>query len=93
MPHHEEVCEIFGLLLISDLTYTVGHILLPQEGVVTTLLHQRERKSARQNHQDNQKNMTTIRSWDPVLLVVEVNVMTLIMIPMSKFCPFTAAKF
>ena len=40
VPHHEEVCEIFDLLLISDLTYTVGHNLLPQEGVVTTLLHQ-----------------------------------------------------
>ncbi|KAF7048625.1 hypothetical protein CFC21_057353 [Triticum aestivum] len=41
--------------------------------------------SPKQNHQDNQKNMTTIRSWDPVLLVVEVNVMTLTMIPVILY--------
>lgn len=69
------------VLLATVVVIDRGHILLPQEDVVTTLLHQRERKSARQNRQDSQKNMTTIRSWDPVLLVIEVNTMTPIMIP------------
>jgi hypothetical protein len=76
----------------SDLTYTLGHILLPEEGMATTLLHQRERKSARQNHQDSQKNMTRVRSRDSVLPVTEVTAMMLIMVPTGKFCSFTAAK-
>jgi hypothetical protein len=60
--------------------------------MATTLLHQRERKSARQNHQDSQKNMTRVRSRDSVLPVTEVTAMMLIMVPAGKFCSFTAAK-
>jgi len=69
-------------LLATVFVIDHGHILLPQEGLATTLLHQRERRSARKNHQGSQKNMTRVRSRDPVLLVTEVTAMMLIMVPM-----------
>lgn len=68
-------------LLATVVVIDHGHILLPEEGMATTLLHQRERKSARQNHQDSQKNMTRVRSRDSVLPVTEVTAMMLIMVP------------
>ena len=57
-----------------------------QEGEMTTLLPQREKKSIRNNHQDTQKNMVSVRSRDPILLIIETTAMMLIIATMSKFC-------
>uniref|UniRef100_M8C232 35 kDa SR repressor protein n=1 Tax=Aegilops tauschii TaxID=37682 RepID=M8C232_AEGTA len=50
-------------------------------GERTTQLLERERKSARQVYQDNQRNMMNIRRGDPILVMIEMTSVMLIMVP------------
>ncbi|EMS55039.1 Serine/arginine-rich splicing factor 12 [Triticum urartu] len=57
------------------------YTLLSQKGERTTQLLERERKSARQVYQDNQRNMMNIRRGDPILVMIEMTSVMLIMVP------------
>jgi hypothetical protein len=59
---------------------------------MTIQLPEKEWRTTGQNHQHNQKNMRTIRRRDPILIAIERTTVTLIMVPESKPCSFTAAK-
>jgi hypothetical protein len=53
---------------------------------MTTLLPQREKKNIRNNHQDAQKNMVSVKSGGPILLMIETTAVMLIIATMSEFC-------
>jgi hypothetical protein len=57
-----------------------------QEDEMTTLLPQREKKNIRNNHQDAQKNMVSVKSGGPILLMIETTAVMLIIATMSEFC-------
>uniref|UniRef100_A0A453HSX6 Uncharacterized protein n=1 Tax=Aegilops tauschii subsp. strangulata TaxID=200361 RepID=A0A453HSX6_AEGTS len=59
-------------------------IMVPKKGERTTQLLERERKSARQVYQDNQRNMRSIRRGDAILVMIEMTSVMLIMVPKSE---------
>jgi hypothetical protein len=59
---------------------------------MTIQLPEKEWRTTGQNHQHNQKNMRMIRRRDPILITILRTTVTLIMVPKSKLCSFTAAK-
>jgi hypothetical protein len=68
----------------------LDHILhCPQEGKMTILLLQRERKSSAQNHQNSQMNMRMKRGAN-ILLMKEMTDVMLIIVTRSKLYSLTA---
>jgi hypothetical protein len=59
-----------------------------QEGEMTTLLPQKEKKNIMSNHQSTQKKMISVKSGGPVLLIliIEMTAVMLIIDTMSEFC-------
>uniref|UniRef100_A0A453HTF8 Uncharacterized protein n=1 Tax=Aegilops tauschii subsp. strangulata TaxID=200361 RepID=A0A453HTF8_AEGTS len=65
-------------------------IMFPKSERTTQLL-ERERKSARQVYQDNQRNMMNIRRGDPILVMIEMTSVMLIMVPKRRRKDYSAS--
>lgn len=79
------------ILLMIEMTAVVLIIVI-MKCKVTALLHQRLRKSARQNHQESQKNITRIQRGDPMPLMIEMTAMMQLMVPEIAICMSTGSR-